>query len=213
MKTLKALTGLILIFVYHIPRLICLLLLASYAHAFNNPHNLTADPAEHIKRARRLLRGGRNSELLYAALELRFAVERMADHQLAMADAASRRMLDETDPQKKIRNLNRLESGSRFPHRIYLVSPKTGQRLKWGDYRPLDEARVGTIKGRLGDLLHPKRGLLLGIPDDRWYTDTRRFLEETAQYLTDRHKDNTPFFALAGAAGIEALRIEEDISE
>ncbi len=209
MNALKAIAGLILIFAYHIPRLIYILLLASYAYVFNNPHNLTANPEEHLKRALRLLRGGRNSELLYAALELRFALERMADHQLAMADAASRRMLDQTDPQKKIRSLNRLDSDSRYPHQICFVNPETGQRVKWGEYRPLDEARVGAIKGRLGDLLHPKRGLLLGISDDPWYTNTRRFLEDTAEYLLERYKDNTPFFALSGSEGVEMLRVEE----
>lgn len=213
MNALRALAGLVLLFAYHIPHLIYRLLLASYAYVFNNPHNLTANPAEHLKRALRMLRGGRNSDLLYAALELRFALERMADHQLAMADAASRRMLDQADPQKKIRNLNRLDSDSRYPHQIYFVNSETGQRLKWGEYKPLDEGRVGTIKGRLGDLLHPKRGLLLGIGDDPWYTNTRRFLEDTATYLSERYKDNTPFFALAGAKGIEMLRVEEEAHE
>ncbi|HEY3380939.1 MAG TPA: hypothetical protein VGK32_04180 [Vicinamibacterales bacterium] len=210
MNAIKALVGLVLIPLYHLPRLVCLLLLASYAFVFNNPHNLTASPAEHIKRARRLLRGGRNSELLYAALELRFAVERMADHQLAMAEAASRRMLDQVDPKKKIRNLNRLDANSRYPHEIYFVNAETGQRVRWGEYKPLDEARIGSIKGRLGAVLHPKRGLLLGVTDDPWYTDTRRFLQETTQYLSDRYRDNTPFFALAGVKGIEMLRIETD---
>jgi hypothetical protein len=210
MNAIKALAGLVLIPLYHLPRLIYLLLLASYAFVFNNPNNLTASPAEHIKRASRLLRGGRNSELLYAALELRFALERMADYQLAMADAASRRMLDEVDPQKKIRNLNRLDANSRYPHEIYFVNPETGQRVRWGEYKPLDGTRIGSIKGRLGDLLHPKRGVLLGIADDPWYTETRRFLEETSEYLSDRYKDNTPFFALAGVKGIEMLRIERD---
>jgi hypothetical protein len=89
------------------------------------------------------------------------------------------------------------------------VNPETGQRVRWGEYKPLDEARVGGIKGRLGDLLHPKRGLLPGVADDAWYTETRHFLVETAQYLSDRYRNNTPFFALAGVKGIEMLRIED----
>ena len=153
MKNLaKAVVGLLLVFVVHIPKLLFLALLISYAAVFENRPTLTADPAEHLKRARKILRRGRLSELLYAAIEIRFALEQMAQRELLFAESASRRMRKEYDASKK----------------------DTGKRIKWGEYKPLDKARVAAIQGRLGDLLHPKDGLLLGVPDDPWYVEARR---------------------------------------
>ena len=208
-NAIKALIGLVLIFAYHIPRLAYLLLLVSYAHVFNNPHNLTADPKEHLKRAARLLRGGRNSELLYAALELRFALERMVDDELLLSEKASSRMLKEYDPEKKLRNIHRIDPDAAHAHEIYLVNTSTGERVRWGDYKPLDPERLATIKGQLGDLLHPKRGLHLGIGHDPWYTRSRAFLQETSAYLGERYDGNTPFFTFAGLEHIEMVRVEE----
>jgi hypothetical protein len=206
LNLLRALVGLALIFVYHIPRLLYRVLLVSYAYVFNNPHNLTANPAEHLKRAQRLLRDGRNSELLYAALELRFALERMLDHEILMSEQVSKRMLDETDPTKKLKNLRRFDPNSEYAHDIYFSNTKTGERFKWGDYKPLDSPRIRELHGRLGDLLHPKRGLRLGVKDDPWYTETRSFLQESASYLSERYEGNTPFFAFEGIDHIEMVR-------
>lgn len=203
----QAIVGFILIFVYHIPRLIYLLLQISYAYVFNNPRNLTASPAEHIKRAKKLLRRGFNSELLYAALELRFALERMVQWELIMANMASNRMIKEYDPVKKVSYLRQLNSDSADFHEIYLVNPQTGERVKWGSYKPLDKKTVSTIQGRLGDLLHPQNGLLLGIKDDPWYTNTRSFLLTTADYLSVIQKDNQPFFAFYGQKNFEMVKI------
>jgi hypothetical protein len=104
----KAMIGLLLVFLVHIPRMLFLGLLLSYSAVFNNRPTLTASPAEHLKRARKILRRGRLSEILYAALEVRFALERMAQRELVFAEAASNRMLREHDPVKKVANLQRL---------------------------------------------------------------------------------------------------------
>jgi len=209
MKNLcKAILGLILIFVYHIPRLIYVALLLSHAVVFNNHPTLTANPAEHVKRARRILKRGRLSELLYVAIELRFALERMTQRELMFAEMASIRMLKEPDSSKKIANLRRLAPAAVYGHEIYLVNKRTGERFKWGEYKPLDRTRVATIQGRLGDLLHPKDGLALGIRSDPWYTSTRRFLEETTEYLSSLCMDNLPFFALEGVDSFEMVKVE-----
>jgi len=203
----KALIGLVLVFIVHIPRLLYLLLLVSYTAVFANRPTLTADPAEHLKRAARILRRGKPSELLYAALELRFALERMAQRDLIFTEMASNRMLDEHDPIKKVANLHRLAPDSAFLHEIYLVNKATGERIKWAEYKPLDRKRVAAIQGRLGDLLHPKEGLLLGSPDDSWYVDTARFLHDSLNYLSGICKDNAPFFAYARLDQFEMVKV------
>lgn len=201
----KAVVGLILVFVYHIPRLIYLALLASYAGAFGRQRNLTANAAEHLSRAKRLLCGGRNSELLYAALEIRFALERMLQHEQAMSEGVSQRMRKEPNPTKKLKSLRRIDPDSAHPHQFIMVG-RAGERLKIGEYKPLDQARVEEMHGRLGDLLHPKVGLRLGISDDPWYSDTRDFLIGAAEYLRERYEGNTPFFTFSGLDHIEVMR-------
>lgn len=205
---LKAAVGFLLIFVVHIPRLLFLGLLVSYAAVFENRPTLTADPAEHLRRARKLLRQGRLSEILYAALEVRFALERMAQRELTFAEAASNRMHQEYDPGKKVASLQRLSPDAAFAHEIWFVNQETGQRIKWAEYKPLDKSRVSAIQGRLGDLLHPKEGLLLGIPTDPWYRNTRVFLDESLEYLTNVYKDNSPFFSYKGLTHFEMIRVD-----
>jgi hypothetical protein len=169
---------------------------------------LTADPAEHLKRARKILRRGRLSEILYAAIEVRFALERIAQRELIFAEAASNRMLQEHDPVKKVTNLQRLAPDAAFTHEIWFVNKETGQRIKWAEYKPLDKARISGIQGRLGDLLHPKEGLLLGLPNDLWYRNTKAFLEDSLAYLSKVYKDNSPFFSYEGLAQFEMIRVD-----
>jgi hypothetical protein len=209
-NAMKALVGLVLIPTYHLPRIAYLLLLASYAYVFNNPTTLTANPAKHLTRARDLLQRGRNSELLYAALELRFALERMAQREIFFSSKISNRVLDEPDPRKKISNLHRIEPATAHSHDIILVNRATGERTSLGQYKPLDRGRVAEIQGRLGDLLHPKEGIPLGIPDHPWYHDTREFLQTSTTYLEDVLKDNTPFFAYEGLDHVEMIRVGPD---
>lgn len=207
-KFAKAVVGLLLIFVVHVPRLIFRALLVSYAAVFTNRPTLTANTEEHIKRARKILSRGHLSELLYAALELRFALERMAQRDLIFVELASNRMLKEYDPVKKVANLHRLAPDAAFVNEIYLVNKATGERFKWAKYKPLDKPRVAAIQGRLGDLLHPKEGLLLGIPGDPWYVETKQFLSEALDYLSGVYKDNAPFFAYEGLAQFEMVKVE-----
>jgi len=199
----KALVGLLLLFLVHLPRWAYYCLLLSFAAVFNHHPTLTANPAEHLKRARKILKRGDLSQLLYAALELRFALERMTQLDLIFADQASNRMLAEPSPVKKLAHFHRLAPEAVSPYVFVLVSKATGDRVKMGEYKPLDKAKVFTIHGRLGDLLHPREGLMLGLWDDPWYSDSRRFLLESLNYLVSVNRDRSPFFAWNGVDGIE----------
>lgn len=202
----RALVGLLLI-PYHILRLGFLLLLVSYAAVFARGDTLTANPEEHLKRARRMLRRGRRAELLYVAIELRFALERMVDFELSLTSGVTRRMLDESDPVKQLRNQRRLEPRSGAPHRILMVNRDTGERIEIGTYIPLDEKRISELNGRLGDLLHPKVGLPLGMPDHPWYGETDDFLSQTADYLLARYRESKPLVAYADSEIIELVEV------
>ncbi len=203
----RALIGLLLV-PYHLLRLAYLALLVSYAAVFARADTLTASPEEHLKRARRMVRRGRKSDFLYIAVELRFALERMVDFELSVTSGATRRMLDEPDPVKQLRNQRRLEPRSAAPHRIVMVNKETDDRVDLGTYVPLDEKRISELNGRLGDLLHPKVGIPLGVPNHLWYTETQKFLKSTAQYLLDRYRASTPLVAYAGLDHIELVLIE-----
>jgi len=195
---LKAAVGLLLGVVYHLPRGLYWLLHLSYAHVFDNPgENLTASPKEHLKRARKLLRRD-NAHLLYAALEIRFALERMVQLELLMAEKASGRSLQESDPTKKLMALHRLDDRSKRPARMVIVDRRTGERFAWRRYKPLDSAKVNELYGRLGGLLHPKDGLNLGIGKDPWYVTTRAFLVQAEEYLSHALEGHVPFFAYEG---------------
>ncbi len=202
------LIGLLLVFFYHVPRLIYQALLVSYAYVFNRHENLTADPNEHLRRARKLLRG-QNSQILYAALEVRFAIERMAQRELIFAEKATSRSLKEYSPVKKVKSLHRLDPDTEFHHRIIFIDEAKGIEFDWGNYKPLDANKVKEIQGRLGDLLHPKVGLRLGVSNDTYYQNTRYFLAETIEYLSQVAKDNNPFFAFEGLEHFQKIRVIE----
>lgn len=168
---------------------------------------LTAAPLEHIARARAILTRGQLSQLLYAALELRLALERITQLELVFSESASNRMLDEYHPVKKLANLRSLAPESEFPHDVEIRHAVTGEWSKIGEYRPLDLRRVAAINGKLGDLLHAKDGLMLGIPDrEPWYHETYVFLCETADFLTAAYEDNTQFFSYEGLEHIRLVR-------
>ena len=93
------LIGFVLIFVYYIPRFSMFILKRSYLNFFSRQSTLlTASPVEHLLRAERMLRWGNRSELLYAALEIRFALERMTQKELIFAKMSSNKMMDEPSP-------------------------------------------------------------------------------------------------------------------
>jgi len=204
----KMLIGLLLVFFYHVPRLIYQALLVSYTYVFNRHENLTADPNEHLKRARKLLRG-QNSQMLYAALEVRFAIERMTQRELIFAEKATSRSLKEYSPVKKVKSLRRLDPDTEHPHKIIFIDDVKGIEFDWGNYKPLDLNKVTEIQGRLGDLLHPKDGLRLGISNDPYYQNTRKFLTEAVEYLSQVVKDNSPFFAFDGLENFQKIRVVE----
>ncbi|MHA1156590.1 MAG: hypothetical protein ACTSQK_10825 [Candidatus Heimdallarchaeota archaeon] len=208
-KIFKAIIGLLLAFIFHVPRLAYQFLLLSYAYVFNRHENLTADPKEHLKRAKKLL-SGYNSRILYAALEIRFAIERITQHDLIFAEKATSRSLKEYNPVKKVKSLRRLDPNTEFPHKIIFNDEKKGIQFDWGKYKPLDIKRVKQIEGRLGNLLHPKDGIKLGVYNDPWYLETRKFLLDSIEYLSQVIEDNTPFFGLEGLNHIRRIRINEN---
>ncbi len=202
----KALFGFLLVFIYHIPRLFFQLLLLSYAYVFNRYENLTADPKEHLKRAKKLLRRN-NAHILYAALEIRFAIERITQRELIFSEKVTTRSLKEYQPVKKIKSLHRMNPESTFPHKFIYIDEKTGDQFYWGEYKPLDKDKVRVLEGRLGDLLHSKDGLRLGVKNDPWYQETRIFLLDSISYLSQVINDNTPFFSLEGLDNIHRIKI------
>lgn len=201
---LKALAGLSLVFIFHIPRLFYLLLLASYAAVFNKGENLTANPKIHIKRAKHLLRKD-NSHLLYAALELRLALERVTNFEVLLSSNASSKMIKMNDPPKKTKYLKALNENADKPHEIYIINKETGERHIWGQYRPLDAKKISRIEGKLGNLLHAQDGIAYGIANDPWYKETQDFLNESLDYLSDIVENSTPFFAYENLDTIEMI--------
>ena len=124
----QVMVGLLAVFIVHVPRLLVDLLLWSYSTAFRNRPNLTASPAEHLRRARRKLRSRKNSELLYAALDLRFALERMTHHDL-LNESISNKLRKKHQPSKKVKGLRKTEPASATSHRAVLVNKETGVRV------------------------------------------------------------------------------------
>lgn len=203
----RLIIGLFLVFIYHLPKLIVALLELSYAYVFNNKSNLTANPKEHLKRAKKLLRENKNSLLLYAALELRFALERIVHFQLLLANG-SNKMLKEYDPVKKRKNISFLDPDADYAHKIFYRNKETNQKFLWGVYKPIDIEKVSYIKGRLGDLLHPKDGIPLGISDDNWYIETRRFLIDSVTFLNNHIKNNEQYFSVKDLKSFELEKVE-----
>ena len=207
LRVFKAFAGFILIFVFHIPKFLFLLMEISYSYVFNNPSNLTANPKEHLKRAIKMLNKKQNSLLLYVAVEIRFALERMVQQQLILTESVSKRMLDEYNPVKKQSNILKLEPDSEFAHNIYFVNKETKDKILWSQYKPLNPEKIKNFQGRLGDLLHPKDGLSLGISNDKWYLETRKFLLSAHKYLNENLKDNYSFFAYKGVSNFEFEKV------
>jgi len=209
MKFIRAFIGFILILIYHIPRLLFQFLQISYSDVFNRHENLTADPKEHIKRANNLLKKKKNSLLLYAALEIRFAAERIIDNQLAFAETVSKKTLKKYDPAKKRKAMTAIDPNSDHPHKILLINKETGEKFDWGTYKPIELEKIKEIRNKLGDLLHPKVGSKLGISNDPWYIETRRFLKESTEYLSDKLANNEYYFAYKNLNNFELIKLEE----
>lgn len=85
-----------------------------------------------------------------------------------------------------------------------------GERIPSAEYYPLDLERVKEIKGRLGDLLHPKDGLPLGLRDSEFYRETRAFLTASIDYLWPIAKRSRPYLLYKGLPNHEAEALEED---
>jgi hypothetical protein len=114
---------------------------------------------------------------------VRFALERLAQREIIFNEATSIRDMNETSPVKKIKALRRVAPDSAHPHRAVLTNPQTGDQTDFGRYEPLDAGRATKLDGRLGDLLHPKEGLNLGLYNDPWYQAQRKMLLEGIEYL------------------------------
>lgn len=187
-------------------RIILIILKLPYYYIFKNTDTLTANPKEHLKRARKLLKKNKNSLLLYAALEIRFALERIVQMEAIFCETISKRYLDEYDPSKKRKALSKIDDNINYSHKIYLINKQTGEKMQIGQYKPIDQYKIDEIKGKLGDLLHPKDGLNLGIANDIWYKNTKTFLQEANAYLLDIIKDNRPYFAYSNMGQFELIK-------
>ena len=164
---------------------------------------LTADPKEHLRRAELLLRKNNNAFLLYAALELRLATERIQHNQYTMYENHSLKSKRQSDPVRKKLIQEQIDPESDSDYIIYFTEPQTGNRILWGEYKNIPENRVKKIEGRLGNLLHMKLGLKLGVADDLWYHETRSFLESTTDYLKERTEGSCYYFSFKDLDGFQ----------
>lgn len=169
---------------------------------------LTADPKEHIKRAKLLLDFNNNALLLYAALELRLAAERLQHNQLSLSEHATINNKKGNDPKKKKLIMNNIDPDSDFDSKIYYNDSKSGNRIYWGEYKNISTQKIKNIEGRLGNLLHMKEGLKLGINNDPWYTDTRNFLSDTADYFDERLTNSDYYFSFTNLDNFELVKNE-----
>lgn len=169
-------------------------------------NKLTADPKEHIRRAFVLLKQNNNSLLLYAALELRLGIERIMHNQLSLSEDATNNALSNNDPKRKKLIMNKIDPESDGDYKIYLNDGV--ERILFGIYKNIPESKIKTIEGRLGNLLHMKPGLNLGIENDPWYKETRLFLTETANYLLERITDSQYYFSYKDVPNFELEKMK-----
>lgn len=169
---------------------------------------LTADPKEHVRRAKSLLDLKNNALLLYAALELRLATERLQHNQLSLSENATINNKKGNDPKKKKLIMNNIDPNSDFDYEIYYNDSENGNKAYWGEYKNISTQQIKTIEGKLGNLLHMKVGLKLGIKDDPWYIETRKFLNDTAEYLTERLTNSDYYFSFKDLDNFELIKKE-----
>jgi len=167
---------------------------------------LTADPKEHLKRADILLAQNNDSLLLYAALELRLATERIIHNQLTLSEDTSKNEKSGNDPKKKKLIMNQIDKESDNDYDIYFTDQGTKEKIFWGAYKNIPQSKVKTIEGRLGNLLHMNTRLNLGDKNDPWYKQTRSFLTETKDYLIERTTDSQYYFTFTGLENFELVR-------
>lgn len=156
---------------------------------------LTADPVEHIRRAKLLLDLKNDALLLYAALELRLAIERIIHNQYSLSSEQTKSAKNKKDPKRKKLIMNKIDPESDHDYKIYFIDPKNGSKINLGIYKNIPESMVKTIEGRLGNLLHMHLGLKLGVANDPWYSETRTFLKDTSDYLYERITDSQYYFS------------------
>ena len=167
---------------------------------------LTADPKEHLRRTRILLDKNDNSLLAYAALELRFCIERIVHNQLALSDEVSRKIKKGYHPKTKKSEMMSIDPNSNHDYDIYYTDPQSGEKSYWGTYKNIPETKVNSIFGKLGAYLHMKPGLKLGVVDDPWYVETRAFLNETQMYLAERIENSEPYFSYTDLDNYELIK-------
>jgi hypothetical protein len=147
---------------------------------------LTADPKEHINRAKALLRLNNDSFLLYSALELRLAIERIIHNEYTISDKHTKGAKSKNDPKRKKLVMNIIDPESDYEYEVFYNDSLSKKRIFWGYYKNISTTKVTTIEGKLGNLLHMHLDLNLGIGNDPWYKETRNFLTQTAEYLNER---------------------------
>lgn len=156
---------------------------------------LTADPKEHVLRAKILLDTQNDSFLLYAALELRLAIERIMHNQYTLSPDQSMDGKRRNDPKRKKLIMNIIDPESDHDYKVYYIDPKDQSKIFWGIYKNIPRQKVKEIDGKVGNLLHMHLGLNLGLAGDSWYMETRDFLNRTADYLKERITDSLFYFS------------------
>jgi len=159
-----------------------------------NSKTLTADPSEHLRRAKILLDLENDSLLLYAALEMRLAIERIIHNQLTLSELHSKKEKKKNDPKRKKLIMGKLDPNSDYDCDIFYIDENTQKNIYWGTYKNIPTQKVKKIEGKLGNLLHMKLGVKLRNEEDQWYTETRDFLTKNCRYLTERITDSIYYF-------------------
>ena len=137
---------------------------------------------------------------------MRLALERIIHNQLTLSEQHSRKDKKKNDPKRKKLVMGVIDPKSNCDYDIFYTDPNTGHKAFWGTCKNISEKKVKTIEGKLGNLLHMKIGLRLGVAEDQWYTDTREFLDNTCDYLTERITDSKYFFSFQGLDNFELIK-------
>ncbi len=84
--------------------------------------------------------------MLYAALELRLAIERLQHNQLSLSEHATINNKKGNDPKKKKLIMNNIDPDSDFDYKIYYNDPESGSRIYWENIRTFRHKRLKLLR-------------------------------------------------------------------
>lgn len=135
-------------------------------------------PGAHLERAQALLDTGRHSDVLYAALELRFGVEARLKEYLIPQDVPKSHK-EEWAINKLSRSLESVLGAGDGIFLVFVTQPRTGASFRLL-YTPVS-SRLQEIVKRLGDPLHFPRSRAAESPE--WWGEQRAIIEEGCNLL------------------------------